>query len=80
MKVAILLFSMTLETALASPGDQLRSGSNTLRHGDEKIFWLSPLRPHGYGAEFRLNEVKQKAANVVNAWREMNVHWEAGAR
>lgn len=32
---------------------------------------------HGYGAEFRLDEVKQKAANVEKAWNEMNAYWEA---
>ncbi len=32
---------------------------------------------HGYGAEFRLDEIKQKAANVEKAWKEMKVYWEA---
>jgi hypothetical protein len=32
---------------------------------------------HGYGAEFRLDEVKQKAANVEKAWKEINFYWKA---
>jgi hypothetical protein len=31
---------------------------------------------HGYGAEFRADEVKQKAANIEKAWSEMKSFWE----
>jgi hypothetical protein len=32
---------------------------------------------HGYGAEFRADEVKQKAANAEKAWGELKAHWQA---
>ena len=34
---------------------------------------------HGCGAEFRLDEIKQKAGNVEKAWKEMNAHWNRKA-
>jgi hypothetical protein len=31
---------------------------------------------HGYGAEFRADEVRQKAAHVEKVWSEMKSFWE----
>ena len=32
---------------------------------------------HGYGAEFRADEVKQKATNAEKTWNELKALWEA---